>query len=137
MGFERFGVVSHVTEGKVAQFVDYLEEGKVMATRCRRCGTTYFPPRADCSACLGDDMEWVELKGPGRLITYTTAHYGPTGFDQEVPYVLAVAEFPEGVRVFGRMSRGVAEQELRPGMEVKVVPVRLSEGRIAYELQPA
>jgi len=137
MGFEKFGVVSHVTEGKVTQFVDYLEQGKVMATRCRRCGATYFPPRADCCSCLGSDMEWAEVKGPGQLISYTTAHYGPTGFDQEVPYILAVAEFPEGVRIFGRVSKDLTEQELRPGMKVKVVPARLPGDRVIYEFQRA
>jgi len=38
MGFENFGTVSFTSEAKSADFVSYLEKGKVMATRCQQCG---------------------------------------------------------------------------------------------------
>jgi uncharacterized OB-fold protein len=43
VGFENFGIVSFTTQGKASDFVGYLEKGKVMATRCLRCGSSYFP----------------------------------------------------------------------------------------------
>ena len=52
MGFENFGTVSFTTEAKAADFITYLEQGKVMATRCPKCGVSYFPPKADCPSCL-------------------------------------------------------------------------------------
>jgi uncharacterized OB-fold protein len=45
MGFENFGTVSFTTEAKVADFITQLEAGKVMATRCRKCGGSYYPRR--------------------------------------------------------------------------------------------
>lgn len=134
MSFENFGVVNFTTETKASDFLSYLEKGKVMATRCRRCGTNYFPPRMDCPKCVGSDVEWFEIRGNGKLVTYTVVNYGPTGFEEDAPYSLAIADF-DGMRVFGRLSKGLKESDIKPGMEVKVLPVKLPGGRIGYEFQ--
>jgi len=134
VSFENFGIVSFTAETKASDFVGYLEKGKVMATRCRRCGTNYFPPRLDCSRCVGSDVEWFEIKGNGRLVTYTVVNYGPTGFEDDAPYTLAIADF-DGVRVFGRLSKGIKEGDIKPGMGLKILPVKLLGGRIGYEFQ--
>jgi len=136
VGFENFGVVSFTGETKASDFISYLEKGSVMATRCRKCGTTYFPPRMDCSKCLESDVEWFEVKGEGELVTYTVVNYGPAGFENDAPYTLAIADFDK-VRVFGRLSKGIKEGDIKPGMRVKVVPVKLSGDRIGYEFQKA
>jgi len=135
MGFERFGEISYIKETKVADFVKRLERGEIAATKCKRCGKLHFPPRADCATCLSSDMKWVPLSGRGRLITHTTAYFAPAGF--EAPYTLALAELEEGVRVFTRMSKDVEKDEIRIGMNVKLVPVKLPNDRITYELRKA
>jgi len=134
VSFDNFGTVSFTAEAKASDFVDYLEKGKVMATRCRRCGTNYFPPRLDCPKCLLSDIEWFEIKGGGRLATYTIVNYGPAGFEDDTPYILAIADF-DGVRVFGRLSKDIKESDIKLGMGVKVIPVKLPGDRIAYEFQ--
>lgn len=134
MSFDNFGTVSFTAEAKASDFVDYLEKGKVMATRCRRCGTNYFPPRLDCPKCLLSDVEWFEIKGGGRLATYTIVNYGPAGFEDDTPYILAIADF-DGVRVFGRLSKDIKESDIKLGMGVKVIPVKLPGDRIGYEFQ--
>jgi len=136
VGLENFGTVSFTTEARAAEFVKYLEQGRVMATRCRQCGGMYFPPKTDCPKCLSSDVEWFEISGPGRLVTYTIVSYGPTGFENEAPYRLAVADF-DGLRVFGRLSADIHEMDIRVGMELKVVPVRRADNRISYEFQKA
>jgi uncharacterized OB-fold protein len=134
VSFENFGVVNFTTETKASDFLSYLEKGKVMATRCRRCGTNYFPPRMDCPKCVGSDVEWFEIKGNGKLVTYTVVNYGPTGFEEDAPYALAIADF-DGMRVFGRLSKSLKESDIKLGMGVKVLPVKLPGGRIGYEFQ--
>jgi len=133
MGFEKFGEISYIAETKVADFVKYLEEGEIAATKCKACGRLYFPPRADCIDCLSSDVEWIPLSGRGKLITYTTAYFAPAGF--EAPYTLAVAELEEGVRVFTRISKDVKQDEIEIGMDVKLVPIRLADDRITYEVK--
>ena len=134
MGLENFGTVSFTAEARAADFVNYLEQGKVMATRCRQCGGMYFPPKTDCPRCLSSDVEWFEITGTGRLVTYTIVSYGPTGFENDAPYRLAIADF-NGLRVFGRLNRDINEADIRVGMELKVVPVRRADNRISYEFQ--
>ncbi len=135
MGFEKFGKISFTTESKVADFVTYLEEGKVMATRCRECRASYFPPRMDCPKCLISNMEWFEIKGNGRLATYTIVNYGPTGFEDDTPYILAIGEFEDGLRIFGLLSRDIEKSDIKVGMGVKVAPMKLPGDRISYEFQ--
>jgi len=137
MGFENFGTVSFTTETKVADFVDYLEQGKVMTTRCKKCEKSYFPPKVDCPKCLLSDIEWVEIKDNGKLITYTVVHYGPSGFEDEAPYTLSICEFGDGLRIFGRLNKDIKESDIKPGMELKIVPVKLPDDRITYEFQKA
>lgn len=134
MGFENFGTVSFTTEAKTEEFINYLEQGKVMTTRCKKCGTAYFPPKMDCPSCLDSDVEWFEITGTGKLVTYTVVHYGPSGFEDEAPYTLGIADF-DGLRIFGRINKDIEEVSIVPGMAVKVVPVKSGEGKIAYEFQ--
>jgi len=137
LGFERFGKVSYVSETKVKDFVNYLEQGKIMGTQCRICKKVYFPPQMDCNNCYSkDSMVWREIVNEWTLITYTTAHFAPTGFEDDIPYILVVAESPEGIRLFARLSKDVSEGQLKPGMKLKLVPVRLPNGKISYEFKP-
>jgi len=134
MGFDNFGKVSFTSEAKVADFVTYLEQGKVMATRCKQCQASYFPPRMDCPRCFASDMEWFEIKGNGKLATYTVVNYGPTGFEDDTPYILAIGDF-SGNRIFGRLSRDIKEGDIKLGIELKVVPIKLPDDRVSYEFQ--
>jgi uncharacterized OB-fold protein len=135
MSFEKFGIVNHTKESKAADFVTYLEQGKVMAARCKKCETMYFPPQVDCPKCLSNDMEWFQVKGRGKLLTYGVVNYGPLGFEDKAPYTLAVAEFEEGIKVFATLSRDIVEDEIAVGMVLEVVPARLPDDRFSYELQ--
>ena len=135
MGFENFGKVSFTTETKAKDFIEYLGQGKMVTTRCKSCGASYFPPRMDCPKCLLSDVEWFEIKGNGKLITYAVVHYGPSGFEDDAPYVLAIGEFGDGLRIFGRLSKDIKESDIKPGMELKVAPVKLPGDRIYYEFQ--
>jgi len=136
MGFENFGTVSFTAEAKAADFITYLEAGRVMATRCRKCGVSYFPPKADCPRCLSSDVEWFEVKGKGKLNTYTKVNYGPTGFEADTPYTLALGEF-DGVQILARLSRDIEAKDIKVGMSLTVSPVKLPNNRIAYEFRKA
>jgi uncharacterized OB-fold protein len=137
MGFENFGTVSFTAEAKTSDFVKYLEEGKVMATRCTKCGTSYFPPKMDCPNCLDSEVEWFEINNTGKLLTFTTVHYGPSGFENDAPYTLGIVDFGDGLRVFGRISKDIEVSTIKTGMELKAVPVKLSDERISYQFEKA
>jgi uncharacterized OB-fold protein len=134
VGFENFGTVSFTAEAKTAEFIRYLEAGKVMASRCKKCGATYFPPKADCPTCLSSEVEWFEVKGGGKLRSYSKVNYGPTGFEADAPYILALGEF-DGVQILARLSRDIGENDIKVGMSLTVSPVKLPNDRLAYEFK--
>ena len=135
MGFEKFGLKSFAAHTKSAAFVDYLEQGELRATQCRNCAQIYFPPRADCAACFSNDMEWVKIEGSGKIISYTTANYAPTGFEADVPYTLALVDFGN-VKVFGRLSKEVKGEDLKVGLAVKAQIVKMPDGQMTYNFTP-
>lgn len=132
MGFERFGRKSFASQTKVAAFVDYLDKGELRATKCRNCAQVFFPPRADCTNCLGSEMEWIKIEGSGNLISFTKVNYAPAGFESDVPYILGLVEYGN-IKVFGRVKSGVQEEALKIGMPMKAVVNKLSDGQITYE----
>lgn len=135
MGFEKFGRVSFTAQTKTKDFVEYLEKGELRGTKCRSCGRQFFPPRSDCSYCLSSEMEWFLIEGEGSLVTYTKVNYAPTGFEADVPYILALADF-NGIKVFGRFNKDVSEEQLKVGMNVKAVTCSLPGGQLSYEFLP-
>jgi uncharacterized OB-fold protein len=137
MMFEKFGIVNHTKESKAADFVTYLEQGMVMATRCKMCDTIYFPPQVDCPKCLGSNIEWFEVKGKGKLLTYSVVNYGPSGFEDKAPYTLAVGEFEKGIKIFASLSQDINQDEIEVGMLLKVVRAKLPDDRFFFEFEAA
>ena len=137
MGFEEFGIISFTSTTKTAQFVDFLKENELRGTACKECGAKFFPPRSDCSVCLSDEMEWFPISGEGTLLTYTKAMFAPAGFEKDAPYILGVAEFADGVKVFGRLDKSLTDDAVKPGMKVKARVVNLEGDRLSYELTAA
>ena len=137
MGFEQFGIISFTDTTKAEQFIEYLSNDDLRGTVCKSCGAKFFPPRADCSQCLSDAMDWFPITGDGSLISYTKAMFAPAGFEKDAPYMLGVAEFDDGVKVFGRIDKSLADDEVAGGMKVKVRKVDLGDDRISYELTRA
>jgi uncharacterized OB-fold protein len=134
--FSKFGTVSFTSITKTNDFVSYLEQGKVMGTKCKGCGLKFFPPRADCYQCLSSEMEWFEVSGKGQLITYSKLQYGPVGFEGDLPYAIALADFGD-YKVFGRMAGDIPEKEIKVGMVVRAVVNNLPNGQLNYVFEKA
>jgi uncharacterized protein len=134
LGFEKFGKYGYVSQSKITPFLSYLEKGEIVATKCKNCGETFFPPRADCLRCRQSDMEWVPVNNHANLITFTEVNFAPPAFQKETPYLLGVAELENGMRVFAPISREVNRKELKPGLKLALKPVHAGEG-IYYLLE--
>ncbi len=134
MGFERFGIISFVPFTKVSVFVEHLNSGKLMATKCKKCSSVYFPPKADCFKCMGSEMDWVELSGRCTLVSYTTIHVPPTGFENFAPYTICVVELEEGGKLLAWLE-GIKEENLKIGMKLKIELKQLPDDKITYILK--
>ena len=134
--FKRFGTVSFTSITKVNDFIDHLEQGKVMGTRCKGCGLTFFPPRADCYRCLSSDMEWFQVTGTGELISYSKLEFAPVGFGDDLPYCIALLDYGD-YKVFGRIAGDIPEEELQLGMQMKTEVNTLPGGQLNYVFRKA
>ena len=129
--FNKFGTKSFTAITKINDFIDYLENGKVMGTRCNACDLVFFPPRADCYQCLNSDMEWFEVSGKAKLATYSRLEYAPAGFDADVPYYIALLDY-EKFKVFGRITGDTPEDALSVGSLMQIKVTRLPNDQLAY-----
>lgn len=132
--FKRFGTVSFTSTTKVNDFIDHLEKGKVAGTRCKNCDLVFFPPRADCHQCFSSDMEWFEVSGTGKLTTYSRLEYAPVGFEDDLPYAIALLDYGD-YKVFGRIAGDLSDDEIEVGMEMKTVVNKLPNGQLNYVFQ--
>jgi uncharacterized OB-fold protein len=134
--FKNFGTVSFTSISKVNDFIGHLQDGNVMATRCNGCGKTFFPPRADCYTCLTSEMEWVEVSGKGKLVTYSKLSFAPIGFEDDVPYYIALLDYGD-YKVFGRIAGDLAEDDIHVGMEMATKVNQLPNGQLNYVFHKA
>ncbi len=134
MGFEKFGQSGYLSQTKVTPLISYLEKGVVAGTRCKNCGKLYFPPRVDCLDCRKSEVEWVPIEGKTKLVTFTQVYFAPPAFEQSTPYILGLAEFDNGLRVFAPVSRDIDLEELKPDLELVLRPKQAGEG-VFYQLE--
>ena len=135
MGFEKFGRFGYVSQTKIAPLVSYVEKNQIMATKCKKCDTVYFPPRADCPKCRDSEITWVPIEGKGRLVTFTEVYFAPPAFQDSAPYLLGLAELKNGLRVFAPISNQIDPKSLKPGLELLLRPKKAGEG-VYYQLEP-
>ena len=134
--FAKFGTVSFTRTTRVNDFIGHLEKGKVMASQCKACKKTFFPPRADCYHCLSSDMKWLEVSGSGKLVSYSQLKYAPVGFEDDLPYSIAVLDYGD-YRVFGRIDNNLDPKEIKIGMPMTTVVNELANGQLNYIFKKA
>ncbi len=136
--FSWFGKVSFVPYSKVSDFAVHLKDGRLMGTACSECGYTTFPPRADCPECMAGAFDFKEYSGQGTVYTFTEIAAAPTGFEDEVPYTVAVVELKEGGRLLAWVGDTILKTDVAIGMEVQVVPrifEELEEIKVYYTVE--
>jgi hypothetical protein len=132
--FERFGRVSYTPFTKIADFVKYLEAGKLIGTKCKRCKTLYFPPKADCSKCMRNDLEWVTISNKCKLLSYTTIRTAPAGFEKYAPYIIGIAELESNEKILAWLEE-IKEEDLTIGMDLELTIQKLPENKVIYKLR--
>ena len=120
--FQWFGKVNYSPFTKVSEFANHLKDGRLMGSRCKACGATSFPPRADCEQCMSGDFEFFEISGRAVLHTYSKIVAAPTGFEDAVPYIVGVVDLEEGGRALAWFGDSIGEDDIAIGMELQVVP---------------
>ena len=116
-------------------YEQFLNEEKLMGSRCKKCGTLFVPPRSICIKCYATEMEWVEMKGKGKLAAFTCIAVGPPfmiaeGYDRKRPYVSGVVALEEGTRAVARIEGvdGSKPETIKIGAPLQVEFLHRGEG---------
>ena len=102
-------------------FWDGCREGVLRLPWCRACARPHFFPRGLCPHCLGTDLEWRAASGRGRVWSHSTVRLSFWGkaFDDSLPYVVAMVELEEGVRILSNVV-DCRPEDVTIGMAVSV-----------------
>ena len=116
-------------------YQQFLNEDKLMGSKCKKCGAIFAPPRPICMKCHGTQMEWAEMQGKGKLVAFTCIAVGPPfmieeGYDRKHPYVSGVVELEEGVAIDARIEEvdGNKPESIKIGMPLAVKFLHRGEG---------
>lgn len=113
---------------------------RLEAGRCADCRRVTFPLRTRCPAC-GGALERILLPRRGTLWSWTTQGfeppvppYLPDGGAEFEPFAVGYVEFPEFLRVEGRLTVADAGR-LQIGMPMEVVALERGD-RVTYAFAP-
>lgn len=102
---------------------------------CNQCGAKLFPPRDVCPECSKPAYELYQFSGHGEVYSYTTIHNAPLGFEEFVPYTVALVKLEEGPMLTAQLT-DVDPDQVRIGLPVEMVTRKLREegedGMIVY-----
>ncbi|NNK84006.1 MAG: benzoylsuccinyl-CoA thiolase [Desulfobacterales bacterium] len=110
-------------------------EQVLMGSLCKDCNTLYFPQKRVCPNCMHiDKMVEKQLSKQGILVSFTTSHVGPQGFDP--PYAYGWVDLPEdGIRLFSLLTDCEPfEKKLKLDMSVEFVMDKIKTDSDGTEL---
>lgn len=103
-----------------AVYWDAARRHELVLQQCLDCQRFRFYPRSVCPHCLSDRFEWRAASGRGQIYSFTVIHRAPApAFRDRVPYVLALIELEEGVRMMTNIV-GCDPEEVSIGEAVEV-----------------
>ncbi len=109
-----------VPDGDTRRYWDAAREHRLMIQRCQDCQRAIFYPRSVCPHCMSDRLEWIQASGRGTIYSYTVVHRSPAAFKDDVPYVVALIDLAEGVRMMSNVV-ACAPSDVRIGAAVEVI----------------
>jgi len=113
------------------EYSEALKQKKLLGLKCKSCGTVTVPPKMVCRSCASPELEVLELKGTGRIQTFTTCNVASEGREDEVPYTILLVELDEGPWLMGNLIGVDPEKttmESLMGQRVKMTDTRVFPG---------
>jgi len=87
---------------------------------CPHCSAKIFPPRDVCPECGDEAKTEFEFSGRGEIYSFTDIYNAPEGFEETIPYTIALIKLDEGPVVTAQLT-DVGEQEVEIGMPVEII----------------
>ena len=115
--------------------------GELRIQRCGKCGALRHPPGPMCPRCgepqrpPGGEGGYAIAAGTGEVYSYVVHHHPPVP-GKTLPFVVALVELPEGVRMVGELL-GVRPDQVRVGLPVRAEFVRVDDELALPAWRPA
>jgi uncharacterized protein len=90
--------------------------GELRIQRCGACGLLRHPPGPMCPACGQTEPEHVVASGLGEVYSFVVHHHPPVP-GRSLPFVVALVELPEGVRMLAELV-DLPPEDVRVGLPV-------------------
>lgn len=107
-------------------FKDYneaLQQNKLLGLKCQECNAITIPPKMVCSQCGGPELEIIEVKGSGKIKTFTTVFVAAEAREEEIPYTIVMVELDDGPWIIGNLE-GIDPKEASMEIMGKAVKMR-------------
>ncbi|MBZ6377122.1 hypothetical protein B5C34_06510 [Pacificimonas flava] len=86
------------------EFWKRCQDGSLHFQQCGECATFRHLPRYMCARCGSPEFSWQRSSGKGTLFTWTVTHQAlHPAFADDIPFIAAVVELEEGVRMATRL----------------------------------
>jgi uncharacterized protein len=123
-----------VPDGDSKPYWDGLKEHELWIQQCQECDQHIFYPRSICPHCFSEQINWVKSIGAGKIYSYTVVHraFGP--FKDQTPFVVAIVELDEGIRMMSRIKTD--SRQMTIDQKVKVIFERVDEDLILPYFEP-
>jgi hypothetical protein len=110
--------------------------GELRLQRCPSCGALRHPPGPMCPRCgAAQDGSYAVAAGTGSVYSYVVHHHPPVP-GKKTPFIVALVELPEGVRVMGELT-GINADEVRVGLPVRTAFINVDESLALPGWRPA
>lgn len=105
-------------------FFEAANEDRLVVQNCTACDRLSFPPRVACDRCgSGDNLEWKEMSGRGKIYNYGVVYDCPVAsLKEDIPFNLAAVMLDEdpGILMYSHLP-GTAPDEVPVGASVRVI----------------
>ncbi|GAA2418962.1 hypothetical protein GCM10010191_32280 [Actinomadura vinacea] len=118
-----------------AFFWDGVKAGELRIQRCADCGALRHPPGPMCPSCHSVKRDFAVASGRGEVHSYVVHHHPPIP-GRTPPFVVAVVELEEGVRIVGNVN-GCPPDEVTVGMPVELAFERMDDDLTLPQWIPA
>lgn len=116
-------------------FWDGAKEHRFMLQYDPEADRFQFYPRAISVYTGKRNLEWREASGKGHIYSYTETHIPARGFEGSEPYLIALVELDEGVRLMGLLHNCSAD-EVSIGMRVRICWDTINEDFEYFAFEP-
>jgi uncharacterized OB-fold protein len=106
-------------------FWEGLLKKELWIQQCNDCHQHIYYPRSICPHCFSEEINWVQSEGTGKIYSYTVVHRAIGGFKEQVPFVVAIVELDEGVRMMTRIKED--SRPLKIDEKVKIFYEKIDE----------